>query len=90
MLEEIKKAEKYIFLEYFIIEEGEMWNTISDLLEEKVKKGVEVRVMYDGMCSIAMLPYNYPEYLKTKGIKCKMFSPIRPALSTHQNISHRW
>lgn len=85
MLEEIKKAEKYIFLEYFIIEEGEMWNTISDLLEEKVKKGVEVRVMYDGMCSIAMLPYNYPEYLKTKGIQCKMFSPIRPALSTHQN-----
>ena len=49
MLEEIKKAEKYIFLEYFIIEEGEMWNTISDLLKEKVKKGVEVRVMYDGM-----------------------------------------
>ena len=85
MVEEIEKAEKYIFLEYFIIEEGEMWNTISNLLEEKVKKGVEVRVMYDGMCSIAMLPYNYPEYLKAKGIQCKMFSPIRPALSTYQN-----
>ena len=44
MVEELKKAQKYIYLEYFIIEEGIMWNTILDILEEKVKAGVDVRV----------------------------------------------
>ena len=41
--------------------------------------------MYDGMCSLALLPYNYPEVLRDKGIKCKMFSPVKPVLSTAQN-----
>ena len=50
-----------------------------------MKEGVEVRVMYDGMCCLMLLPYSYPRTLREKGIKCKMFSPIRPALSTHQN-----
>ena len=85
LLEELKKAEKFIFLEYFIVEPGIMWNAILDILKEKVKEGVEVRVMYDGMCSILLLPYGYPEELKGYGIKAKMFSPIRPFLSTSQN-----
>lgn len=85
MLEEIEKAEKFIFLEYFIIEEGEMWSKICNLLEKKAKEGVDVRVMYDGMCSVSILPYNYPDFLMAKGIKCKVFSPIVPILSTHQN-----
>lgn len=85
LIEELKKAEKYIFMEYFIIEKSKMWNVILEILEEKVKQGVEVRVMYDGMCSIAMLPWNFPEILKEKGINCKIFSPIVPALSTCQN-----
>ncbi len=85
LIVELKKAEKYIFLEYFIIERGIMWDTILDILKEKVKEGVEVRVMYDGMCSILLLPYNYPKELEAFGIKAKMFAPIVPFLSTTQN-----
>lgn len=82
---ELKKAKKYIFMEYFIVEEGYMWGTILDILKEKVKEGVEVRFMYDGMCAISMLPYNYPTYLKKYGIKCKMVNAVKPFLSTTQN-----
>ena len=82
---QIKNAKKFIFMEYFIVEESYMWNSILELLEEKVKEGVEVRFMYDGMCALSLLPYDYPEYIKEKGIKCKMFSPIKPVLSTAQN-----
>lgn len=85
MKKQIKKAEKFIFMEYFIVEESYMWNSILELLEDKVKEGVEVRFMYDGMCSLSLLPYDYPEFIKGKGIKCKMFSPIKPVLSTAQN-----
>lgn len=85
LLIELEKAEKYIFLEYFIIAKGYMWNTILEILKRKVADGVEVRVMYDGMCSLMLLPYKYPEELARYGIKCKMFSPIKPILSTHQN-----
>lgn len=85
LLIELKKAERFIFLEYFIVERGIMWNAILDILKEKVKEGVEVRVMYDGMCSILLLPYKYPEELRTYGIKAKMFAPIVPFLSTSQN-----
>jgi len=85
LVEELKKAEKYIFMEYYIIAKSKMWNTILEILEQKVKDGVEVRVMYDGMCSIKMLPWNFPEKLQEKGIKCKVFSPLFPVISTYQN-----
>ena len=84
-VEELKKAEHFIFLEYFIIEEGLMWGKILEILARKAKLGVEVRVMYDGMCSILLLPYNYPKELESFGIKAKMFAPIVPFLSTTQN-----
>ncbi len=82
---QLSKAEHFIFMEYFIVEEGQMWNTILDILKKKAEEGVEVRFMYDGMCSISMLPYKYPKKLEKMGIKCKMFNPIKPVLSTHQN-----
>ena len=85
LLEELKKAEKFIFLEYFIVEEGYMWGSILDILKENAAAGVEVRFMYDGMCSISQLPYDYPKQIRKFGIQCKMFSPIRPILSTTQN-----
>jgi cardiolipin synthase len=85
LLEELKKAEHFIFLEYFIVERGIMWNAVLDILKEKVKEGVEVRMMYDGMCTIFLLPYKYPEELKKYGIRAKMFAPIMPFLSTNQN-----
>ena len=85
LLVQLKKAETYIFMEYFIVEKGEMWAAVLDVLKKKVKEGVEVRFMYDGMCSIEMLPYGYPKYLQSLGLKCKMFSPIKPVISTAQN-----
>lgn len=66
MVEELKKAQKYIYLEYFIIEEGIMWNTILDILEEKVKLGVDVRVMYDDVGCIFNLPSHYADSLRKK------------------------
>ncbi|MBE5772649.1 MAG: cardiolipin synthase [Clostridiales bacterium] len=85
MIRQLEKAEKFIFMEFFIIDEGYMWGRILKILEEKVKQGVEVRVMYDGTCALFRLPYHYPEKLKKLGIKCKMFAPIRPFVSTHYN-----
>lgn len=85
MLLQLEKAEQFIFMEYFILKEGYMWEKILQILEEKAKAGVEVRVMYDGTCAMFDLPYKYPEELKAKGIKCKMFAPIQPILSTHYN-----
>lgn len=85
MLEQLKSARHFIFMEYFIVEHGLMWNSILEILKEKVKEGVEVRFMYDGMCSIALLPYNYPKQLESFGIRCKQFAPIKPALSSYQN-----
>ena len=85
MIRQMEQAEKFIFMEYFIVDEGYMWNTILEVLERKAAEGVEVRFMYDGMCSIALLPYRYPKTLQKKGLKAKMFSPVHPVLSTHQN-----
>ncbi|MEF9942095.1 MAG: cardiolipin synthase [Lachnospiraceae bacterium] len=85
LLLDLEHAKKYIFMEYFIVAKGVMWEHILDILEQKAKTGVEVRFMYDGMCSVELLPYNYAKQIRKKGIKCKIFSPIRPILSTKQN-----
>ncbi len=85
MKRQLKKAEKFIFMEYFIVEHGVMFDSIMEILEEKVKEGVEVRFLYDGMCTLALMPYSYPKEVEQKGIQCKMFSPVKPLLSTHQN-----
>ncbi len=90
MIEELEKAEKFIFLEFFILDEGKMWGTILSILREKAAQGVDVRVMYDGMCEISSLSFDYPERLAKLGIKCKDFAPIRPVVSTHYNYrDHR-
>ena len=85
MLNQLSRAEHFIFLEYFTISEGYMWGRILKILEEKVKSGVEVRVLYDGTCTMATLPYRYPRQLEALGIQCQVFAPIRPILSTHYN-----
>lgn len=90
MLEELRKAEKYIFMEYFIIEEGYMWGKILEILIEKAAAGVDVRVMYDGMCEISTLPFGYSKLLEEKGIKAKAFAKITPFVSSHYNYrDHR-
>lgn len=85
MLEALRSAEHFIFLEYFIIKEGEMFRTIEDILEEKVKQGVEVRLIYDDMGCIGTLPPHYYKVLQKKGIKCAAFNPFRPVLSVIMN-----
>ncbi len=78
LLKELKKAEKFIFMEYFIINEGVMWNGILDILKEKAQEGVIVRVMYDDMGSIAMLPPNYYKELAKFKIQCVPFNRLSP------------
>ena len=82
---ELLKAKHYIFLEFFIIEEGYMWNSILNILIEKVKEGVDVRVMYDDMGCIMTLPYKYSKKLEQFGIKTCVFNPFIPVLSSRMN-----
>lgn len=90
MLKQLEAAEHFIFMEYFIVEEGLMWGRVLEILARKAAQGVEVRVMYDGFCEFALLPHDYPKRLKELGIKCKMFAPITPFVSTHYNYrDHR-
>ncbi|MDG3142297.1 cardiolipin synthase [Streptococcus suis] len=88
--EALLKAKSYIFLEYFIINEGLMWGEILTILEQKVKEGVDVRVLYDGMVELDTLSYDYTDRMKALGIDARAFSPIRPFLSTYYNYrDHR-
>ncbi len=90
MLTELEKAKKFIFLEYFIVEEGYMWGRILDILIRKVKEGVDVRVMYDGLCDMTTLPTHYWKLLQKQGIQAKAFSTLKPVLSTDLNYrDHR-
>ena len=90
MLTQLSNAKEFIFLEFFIIKEGQMWGQILKILSDKVKEGVEVRVMYDGTCEFVLLPRSYPRKLRELGIKTKVFAPIRPFISTHYNYrDHR-
>ena len=85
MKEELKKAEKYIFIEFFIVSSGDMLGEILDILKEKAKQGVEVRFMYDGTNVLWNLPSFFPDMLEEEGIRCKMFAPIKPVFSPHYN-----
>ncbi len=83
--EELEKAEHFIFMEYFIVQEGIMWNSILDILVKKVKQGVEVRFLYDDVGCLFTLPHKYYEKLETLGIKCQAFNEFRPFLTSLQN-----
>ena len=85
LLQALERAERFIFLEYFIVEEGYMWGRVLEVLGRKAREGVEVRVLYDGTCAVLLLPYQYPKKLQKLGIQCRMFNPLRVALSTHYN-----
>lgn len=88
--EELEKAENFIFLEYFIIDEGIMWNSILDILIKKVKQGVDVRIIYDDLGCMTTLPYGYDKKLARAGIKCCVFNRMIPVLSPRlNNRDHR-
>ncbi len=90
LLQELKKAEQFIFLEYFIVEEGVMWDAILSILVEKVSQGVEVRLLYDDVGCLLTLPTNYAQKMNQLGIKTVVFNRFRPFLATSMNYrDHR-
>ncbi len=90
MLQALERAEKYILLEYFIIQEGEMWNTILAVLERKAAEGVEVRVLYDDIGCMFTLPRGFQENMAAKGIQCRVFNRFIPIVSIRlNNRDHR-
>lgn len=90
MLKQLEEAKHFIFMEYFIVEEGMMWGKILEVLARKASEGVDVRILYDGTCEFMLLPRSYPKKLKKLGIKCEVFAPVTPFVSTHYNYrDHR-
>lgn len=85
LLPALEQAEKYIFLEFFIIQEGQIWDAIHGILRRKAAQGVLVRVLYDDMGSFLTLPRDYARRLAAEGIDCRVFNPFRPVLSSIQN-----
>lgn len=83
--EDLQKAEHFVFLEFFIIHEGIMWDSILEILKEKAKEGVTVRILYDGMGSLKTLPRGYCKKLQSMGIDAKIFQKFVPLISTVQN-----
>lgn len=90
MLEELPKAKHFIFLEYFILEEGEMWNSILKILVQKAAEGVDVRILYDDAGCITKLPAHYDKYLQSMGLQAIRFNRFIPTLNTYlNNRDHR-
>ena len=90
MLEDLKRAEKFIFLEYYIVEEGLMWDSILEILEEKAAQGVEVKMLYDDIGCMVTLPGDYTVYLRSKGIDAHKFNKVIPRMTVaYNNRDHR-
>lgn len=85
LIKELENAQHYIFMEYFIINDGVMWRPILDILEKKAFQGVDVRLIYDDFGCLTTLPHKYYEFLRSKGIKCEVFNPFRPLLNVIMN-----
>ncbi len=90
MLQDLKNAKKFIFIEYFVIEESVMWSKILEILLQKVKSNVEVFILYDSLGSVALATHRYERYLKSFGLNVKIFSPFIPVYDTAlNNRDHR-
>ena len=88
--EDLRRAERFIFMEYHAIEDAESWRAIQRILEERVRAGVEVRVFYDDMGSIGFVNTDFVKRLEAKGIKAKVFNPFAPGLNLFlNNRDHR-
>ena len=90
LLAELKKAERFIFMEYFIVQPGVMWDAIYEVLKERTAAGVAVYFMYDDFGCISTLPWHYHEILNAAGIHCIISNKFSPVLShIHNNRDHR-
>ena len=85
MISEMEKAKKYIFFEYFIVDQGVMWDKMLDTLVKKVKEGVDVRMIYDDVGSMFLLPRDFEKRVESLGIKCMAFNKFRPIVSIVMN-----
>lgn len=85
LIDELNKAEHYIFLEYFIVEEGVMWDEIFRILKDKAQAGVKVRLIYDDLGCFMILPQDFSQKLELYGIECAVFNPFKPFLTVKQN-----
>ena len=85
LLKELEKAEKYIFLEFFIVQEGVMFDSILEVLKRKATEGVKVRILYDDIGCFLLLPKDYVKTLASFGIEAVVFNPFKPVLSAVQN-----
>lgn len=85
LLPALEQAEHYIFLEFFIVQEGRMWDPILEILKKKAAQGVKVRLIYDDIGCFLLLPQDYPQQLRQFGIDCVLFNPFRPFLTAKQN-----
>ena len=90
LLADLEKAEHTIFMEYFIISEGEMWRGIFDVLKRKAAQGVDVRLIYDDLGTLPTMPKAFLKELRGAGIKVHAFNPLRPIISlVYNNRDHR-
>ena len=89
MLRDLSLAKRYIFLEYFILADGKMWQSIFDILKAKVKEGVEVRVIYDDIGSMGSVPRGFDRALKDEGIACMRFAPVSSDLRNMRRNNNR-
>ncbi len=88
--EDLRRAKKYIFMEYFILERGIMWNDILDILLQKVREGVEVRILYDDIGCMGKINAWYARKLRRMGVNCRKFNPFVPVVTNvHNNRDHR-
>ena len=89
MLRDMKSARRSIYIEYFIIEPGQMWDTMMEVLEDKLRQGVDVRVMYDDLGSISSFNFSNARELTQKGIPCVPFNPLLALKGTANYRDHR-
>lgn len=85
LLDALKEAEKFIFIETYIIDKGEMWDSIHEILREKVAQGVDVRLVFDDFGSILNVDDEFVRKLNEEGIKTHPFNRIRPQLAVQMN-----
>lgn len=89
MLSALKDAKRYVFIEYFIVQEGVMWGAMVDVMEQKVREGVDIRVLYDDIGSIGTFSARNRASLLKKGIKCEKFNPLIVLSGALNNRDHR-
>lgn len=89
MLRDMKSAKRSIYIEYFIIEPGQMWDAMMEVLEDKLRQGVDVRVMYDDLGSISSFNFSNARELTQKGIPCVPFNPLLALKGTANYRDHR-